>query len=49
MNNLILILIFLMTLILFFWGIWKALRTQKVIYMAAMIPFFGLMVAMFFL
>lgn len=49
MNNLTLILIFLITLILFFWGVWRALKTQKVVYMAAMIPFFGLMIGIFFL
>lgn len=49
MNNLTLILIFLVTLVLFFWGVWKALRTQKVIYMSAMVPFFLLMVGIFFI
>ena len=49
MNDKILILIFLVTLILFFWGIWKAMKTQQTIYMLAMVPFFGLMVGIFFL
>jgi len=48
-NNLTLIVIFLVTLVLFFWGVWKALRTQRVIYMVAMVPFFALMVGIFFL
>jgi hypothetical protein len=49
MNNLTLILIFLVTLVLFFWGVWKALKTQRTVYMLAMVPFFGLMVGIFFL
>ena len=49
MNNLTLIVIFLVTLVLFFWGVYKALRTQRVVYMLAMIPFFGLMVGLFFI
>jgi len=49
MNNLTVILLFLATVILFFWGVFKALKTQKSIYMLAMVPFFGLMVGMFFL
>jgi len=49
MNNLTLILIFLITLILFFWGVFKALKTQKTVYMLAMVPFFLLMVGLFFL
>jgi hypothetical protein len=49
MNNLTVIMIFLVTLLLFFWGVFKALRTQKTIYMLAMMPFFLLMVGIFFL
>ncbi len=49
MNNLTLIVIFLVTLVLFFWGVFKALRTQRVVYMTAMIPFFALMIGIFFL
>ena len=49
MNNLTLILIFLFCVSLFFWGVYKALKTQKSIYMLAMVPFFGLMVGMFFI
>jgi len=49
MSNLTVILIFLVTLILFFWGVFKALKTQNTLYMLAMLPFFLLMVGMFFL
>jgi hypothetical protein len=49
MNNLTVILIFLVTTGLFFWGVFKALKTQKSIYMLAMVPFFLMMVGMFFL
>jgi len=49
MNNLMIILIFLVTLVLFFWGVWKTLKSQRKVYMLAMIPFFGLMIGIFFL
>ncbi len=49
MNNLTLIILFLVTVTLFFWGVWKALKTQKSVYMWAMVPFFGLMVGIFFI
>ena len=34
---------------LFFWGIYKALKTQQTIYMLALLPFILLMVGMFFI
>jgi len=49
MKDWMLIALFLVTLVLFFWGVFKALKTQKVVYMLAMVPFFGLMVGLFFL
>jgi hypothetical protein len=49
MNNLTVILIFLVTTGLFFWGIFKALKSKKTIYMLAMVPFFLMMVGMFLL
>ena len=49
MNNFTLIGIFLVTLVLFFWGVYKALKTQKVVYMTAMVPFFALMIGIFFI
>jgi len=49
MNNLTVILIFLVTVTLFFWGVFKALKTQKTVYMLAMVPFFAVMIGMFFL
>ncbi len=34
---------------LFFWGVYKAVKTQKTIYALAMLPFALLLVAMFFI
>jgi hypothetical protein len=34
---------------LFFWGIYKAIKTQKSIYLLAFIPFLLLMIGMFFI
>jgi len=34
---------------LFFWGIYKALKTQQTIYMLALLPFIFLMIGMFFI
>ncbi len=34
---------------LFFWGIYKAIKTQKLIYTLALIPFTGLLFWMFFI
>jgi len=34
---------------LFFWGVYKAVKTQKTIYTLAMLPFLLLMVVMFFI
>ena len=41
--------VFIITVGLFFWGIYKAVRTQELIYALALLPFFLLMVGMFFL
>lgn len=49
MNNLTLLIVFLVAIILFFWGIVKTIKTQKKIYIFAMLPFFLLMVGMFLL
>jgi len=49
MNNLTVILVFLVTVTLFFWGVYRAIKTQRVIYMLAMVPFFMVMIGMFFL
>ena len=34
---------------LFFWGVYKAVKTQKTIYVLAMLPFVLLLVGMFFI
>jgi len=34
---------------IFFWGIYKALKTQQSIYMLALLPFIFLMIGMFFI
>ena len=39
-----LIIAFFVTVSLFFWGVYKALKTQKAIYMWAMVPFFAYLV-----
>ncbi len=40
----------LITLIaLFFWGVYKAVQTQKIVYVLAMLPFIILLVWMFFI
>ena len=41
--------VFIVTVLLFFWGIYKAVRTQQLVYTLALLPFFLLMVGMFFL
>ncbi len=37
------------SIVLFFWGVYKAVKTQKTVYTLAMLPFFLLMVGMFFM
>ena len=40
---------FLVVIVLFFWGIYKAMKTQKRIYTLALLPFVGLIAWMFFI
>jgi len=40
---------FLVVIVLFFWGIYKAIKTQKRIYTLALLPFVGLIAWMFFI
>jgi len=47
--NSLLLLLFLLTVTLFFWGIYKALKTQKSLYALAMLPFLLLIAAMMLL
>ena len=44
-----LLLIFIVTIILFFWGTYKALKSQKSLYMLAMLPFLLMITVMFLL
>jgi hypothetical protein len=43
-----LIIAFFVAVSLFFWGVYKALKTQKAIYMWAMMPFFIYIIGIFF-
>ncbi|MDM5271924.1 hypothetical protein PGH07_07015 [Sulfurovum sp. zt1-1] len=47
-SNGLLLLIFFVSITLFFWGSLKALKTQKKIYLLAMIPM-GMLIAVMFL
>ncbi len=40
---------FIIIIGLFFWGVYKAVKTQKTIYVLAMLPFVLLLVGMFFI
>jgi hypothetical protein len=40
---------FIVALGIFFWGIYKAIKTQKSIYMLTLFPFLFLMIGMFFI
>jgi hypothetical protein len=40
---------YIVSIVLFFWGIYKAIKTQKSIYLLAFIPFLLLMIGMFFI
>jgi len=40
---------FIVVIVLFFWGIYKAIKTQKTVYALAMLPFILLLVGMFFI
>lgn len=46
----ILVLILLVSVIgMFFWGVFRAIKTQRVVYLTALLPFIVLMVTMFFI
>ncbi|MDQ7046847.1 MAG: hypothetical protein Q9M39_04225 [Sulfurovum sp.] len=49
MSNALILALFVFGVALFFWGIYKAIKTQKTIYALAMLPFPLLLVAMFFI
>ena len=40
---------FVVAIGIFFWGIYKAIKTQKSIYTLALLPLFFLMIGMFFI
>ena len=40
---------FIVAIGLFFWGVYKALKTQKTVYMFALLPFTLLLIGMFFI
>lgn len=40
---------FMLGIGLFFWGVYKALKTQQTIYMWALLPFIFLIIGMFFI
>jgi len=41
--------LFIITVGLFFWGVYKAVKTQKTVYAWALLPFILLMIGMFFI
>lgn len=43
------LILFLFIVGLFFWGVYKASKTQKKVYLFAMLPFVLLLVGMFFI
>ena len=47
MSNALILALFVFAIVLFFWGIYKAIKTQKTIYALAMLPFVLLLLAMF--
>ncbi len=49
MPNSMLLLLFIITIGLFFWGIYKALKRQKSLYALAMLPFLLLIAAIMLL
>jgi len=49
MNNTIVLAGFILSVILFFWGIYKTTKTQKKIYLLYIVPFLALIIGMFFI
>lgn len=49
LSNGLILMIFLVAMILFFWGSIKSMKTQKKIYLLAMIPMVILIIGMFLL
>lgn len=49
MTNGMVLLLFLVAIVLFFWGTIKAMRTQKKVYLLGMVPMGLLILAMFLL
>ena len=49
MPSIIYLVIFLFIIALFFWGVYKAIKTQEKIYALALLPFVILLIVMFFI
>jgi hypothetical protein len=49
LSNGIVLLMFIIAIVLFFWGTLKAMKTQKKVYLLAMVPMGLLIMAMFML
>jgi hypothetical protein len=49
MTNAVILMIFTVSVLLFFWGVYKMVKTQKKIYLLAFIPFLLLIAGMFLL
>ena len=49
MTNSVVLILFIISVILFFWGVHKAAKTQKKIYLLAFTPFILLIIGMFFI
>jgi len=47
MTNSMILLLFLSTVVLFFWGVYRTVKTQKKIYLLAFFPFILLIITMF--
>ena len=47
MTNLIFLMLLLLSIILFFWAVFKAIKTQKIIYALAFLPFVFIIIFMF--
>ena len=49
MTNAVILTIFTVSVLLFFWGVYKMVKTQKKIYLLAFVPFLLLIAGMFLL
>ena len=49
MPNILLLILFIFSILSFFWGIYKMIKTQQIKYAVALTPFFLLLLGMFIL